>query len=163
MLDKGQINHLKEHGLGAPMIAPAKRKRSQEESEMQRALMRWWSMQCRAFGVPEWLLFSIPNGGARSAITGAIMKAEGARKGAPDLFLAVPSQNRNQGRSDVECHTEWLPDLHGLFLELKRRGGVLSPEQKTFHTLLQQQGYAVKVCWSLTEAITEITAYLNQK
>ena len=137
---------------GEPCPPPLpKRKRSQEESQMQRALMKWWHLQCRVFQVPELLLFSIPNGGQRSAITGAILKAEGARKGAPDLMLAVAG-----GHGGVEHH-----DPHGLFLELKRRDGVLSPEQEVFHELLRAQGYKVVVVWSLTEAINEITAYLQ--
>ena len=31
--------------------------------------------------------FAVPNGGARSAITGAILKAEGVRAGVPDWWL----------------------------------------------------------------------------
>lgn len=137
------------------------RKRSREESQMQIALMKWWHMQHRAFGVPEILLLSIPNGGARTAITGAILKAEGARKGAPDLLLAVAKQ-RYVGLSAHEPEQPGITWCHGLFLELKRRDGVLSKEQEIFHELLRRQGYKVCVVWSLQEAINEITSYLTK-
>ena len=39
------------------------------------------------------LLFAIPDGGRRDAVTGAHLKAEGVRAGGPDMFLAVPRQN----------------------------------------------------------------------
>lgn len=35
---------------------------------------------------PGWLFWSTPNGGARSAVTAAILKATGTRPGIPDLF-----------------------------------------------------------------------------
>ena len=62
------------------------------------------------------LLFAIPNGGARHIKTARELKAEGVRKGVPDLFLAYP----HNGYS-------------GLFIEMKKRyGGRVSPEQKAY-------------------------------
>lgn len=132
--------------LGADLPPPAPRKRrSQEESEMQRALIGWWHMQHRVFGVPEILLFSIPNGGGRASIVAAtILKAEGLRKGAPDLVLAV--QRGGCG---------------ALFLELKRKDGHVTPEQETFHIRLREQGYRVEVVRSLFDAINVVTEYLT--
>lgn len=153
--------HLKSGGKPEDFVMPAplpRKKRSNEESQMQRALITWWQRQCRVFGVPELALFSIPNGGARSVVTGATLKAEGARKGVPDLLLAVA---RAWSVKDA-LSSQAVVGFHGLFLELKRRDGRLSPEQEVFHKLLRQQGYKVVVCWSLTEAINEITTYLTK-
>ena len=50
---------------------------------------------------------------------------------------------------------------HGLFLELKRKDGVLSPEQEVFHEILRKQGYKVVVCRSLNDCINQITTYLT--
>lgn len=135
-----------------------KKKRSQEESLMQRALIKWWAANCRHFGVPELALFSIPNGGARSAITGSIMKAEGARKGVPDLMLAVAKFILGVGEG---THHKPAHFNHALFLELKRRDGIVSPEQEAYHSLLRAQGYKVVVVRSLQECINEITTYLT--
>lgn len=135
---------------------PPKPRRSNEESAIQRQLIKWWAANCRHFGVPELCLFSIPNGGNGDARRGSIMKAEGQRKGAPDLFLAVLAFDRTPAGT---CgHKAGAP---GLFLELKRREGVVSPEQEVFHSLLRKQGYQVSVCRTLTSCIDTITAYLT--
>ena len=161
-LQKHQLAALAAHQrLGLPvegfvMPPPLPRKpRNNEESVMQRQLILWWAKNCRHFGVPEILLFSVPNGGNGDARRGSIMKAEGQRKGAPDLFLAVPRSFRN---GDEQC-----PDgfYSGLFLELKRPAGHVSPEQEVFHELLRKQGYKVVVCRSLQDCINQITSYLT--
>lgn len=122
---------------------------------MQRALIKWWQANCRHFNVPEILLFSIPNGFNGDARRGSVMKAEGQRKGCPDLMLAVP---RHLG----------CPDYHksefnyaGLFLELKTPSGRVSPEQEVFHQRLTERGYKVVVCRSMVECINQITTYLT--
>lgn len=150
-LQPHQLRALREHeqsGNVSGFIMPPRiqpKKRSREESEMQCALIKWWALKCRSFGVPEILLFSIPNGGGRSGpIIGKLLKNEGLRKGAPDLMLSVSRQ------------------YHGLFLELKRPDGIVSPEQEAFHAQLRFQGYKVAVCRSLNECINQITGYLTQ-
>lgn len=160
-LQKHQLLALAAHQrLGLPpegfvMPPPLPRKpRNNEESVMQRALIKWWQVNCRHFGVPELCLFSIPNGGNGDAKRGSIMKAEGQRKGAPDLFLAAPRRPTPRPGSTT-------PHYSGLFLELKRADGHVSPEQEVFHELLRKQGYAVHVCRSLQECINVITTYLT--
>ena len=114
------------------------------EHAEQCALVSWWSYVCRNAGVPERLLFAIPNGGARSAVTGATLKAEGVRPGIPDLFLAVPSKGYN-----------------GLFVEMKKkRCGRISPCQMQAKSELERFGYCVKVCRGFEEAKKEISRYL---
>ena len=139
------------HASAADFVMPpplAKKKRSREESIMQCALLKWWAANHAKFGVHEWLLFAIPNGMRKGAITGAILKREGVRKGVPDLFLAVVG-----------------PDLRasamGLFLELKTPTGIVSPEQKEYHAILADQGYKVVVCRTLADGINQITLYLT--
>ena len=159
-LQKHQLLALAAHQrLGLPpegfvMPPPLPRKpRNNEESVMQRALIKWWQVNCRHFGVPELCLFSIPNGGNGDAKRGSIMKAEGQRKGAPDLMLAVARQ--------PEISAAFWRGYHGLFLELKRPAGIVAPEQEVYHEILQKQGYAVHVCRSLQDCINQITTYLT--
>lgn len=72
-------------------------------------------------------------------------KTEGLRSGVPDMFFAYPS-----GRH------------HGLYLEMKRRrGGVLSDEQKMYIERLRERGYRVEVCKGCDEAYTVFTEYLD--
>lgn len=114
------------------------------EHAEQVSLMAW--AEWAAFDRPELaLLFAIPNGGARDAVTGARMKAEGVKPGVPDLFLPVARQG-----------------CHGLFIEMKRRdGGRVTPEQQRWHDRLTEQGYLVAVCHGRDAAKTLIAAYLE--
>ncbi len=158
---------MREQGFTPGFTPPkARKKRDDEESRNQRELMKWWKFACRGLGVPEILLLSIPNGGGRSGpIVGAILKAEGLRKGAPDLFLAVPQRFR------IKLAILYGPDagkpvsppvqFHGLFIEMKTATGALSPEQEVFHSLLQKQGYQVNVCRGWEQARDVILSYLK--
>lgn len=118
--------------------------KSLEHAE-QVSLMQWWSLQCRRFGIPEQLLFAIPNGGQRNIITAKRMKDEGVRAGIPDLFLAVP-----RGK------------FHGLFVEMKKtRGGVVSDAQKACMQMLSDNGYCVTICHGFADAQEAIKGYLS--
>lgn len=113
------------------------------EHEEQAALVEWWGLYARC--LPPSLLMAIPNGGYRSAITGARLKAEGVRVGIPDLFLAVPTRQ-----------------AHGLWIEMKRQhGGRISDAQKSSMAALEAQGYACTVCRGWAEARRSIVEYLG--
>ena len=117
--------------------------RSNPEHAAQVAVAKWAALACGS--MPELrLLFAIPNGGARDVITGARLKAEGVRRGVPDLFLPVSRH-----------------DCHGLFIEMKSAKGVLSTEQKAWAFALHYEGYRVEVCRSAQAAIDTITEYLR--
>lgn len=115
------------------------------ESREQQALFRWWDMYRSQY--PAAVMFAVPNGGARSAITGARLKAEGVLAGVPDVFLAFPAGG-----------------LHGLFIEMKRqKGGRVSPAQKAVMQALRMQGYEVAVCHGWQEARGCIEQYLARE
>jgi hypothetical protein len=81
---------------------------------------------------PETLIYAIPNGGARSAITGAALKAEGVVAGMPDLHIPA-----------------WR-----VWLEMKRRkNGRVSPAQAAIHTHLRGIGDAVIIALGAAEAM----------
>lgn len=92
------------------------------------------------------LLFHIPNGGARSARTGAMLKRQGVKAGVPDLFLPVARHG-------------W----HGLFIEMKRKKQWhTSPEQKWWQERLAAAGYMVVVCWGADEALKVLLEYVEE-
>lgn len=70
----------------------------------------------------------------------------GLAKGFPDLFFPLP-----RGR------------YHGLFIEMKVKGGKLSPYQKKWLDYLRDAGYGTAVCFSAKEAIETIERYRTQK
>ncbi len=85
------------------------------------------------------------NGGARSAIEGAILKGQGVRKGWPDYTLYIPTL-----------------DYHGAVLELKaEHGGKPDAEQLEILSRLEQMGYKSFVCWGFEDAKSSIERYLD--
>lgn len=113
------------------------------EHQQQSHLVKWASLQSKA--IPELdMLFAIPNGGARTAVTGAMLKREGVRPGIPDLMLAYPNH-----------------ESAGLFIEMKTKGGKIAPHQDKWLEKLTAHGYRVEVCWSFEEAKDVIMEYLQ--
>lgn len=125
-------------------MAKNERNWSPTESEEQQALFRWAAYESGAH--PElMLLYHIPNEGQRSRATGARLRAEGLKRGVPDLCLPVP-------------RGKW----HGLYIELKRlRGGRVSDEQQRWLDALNEQGYFAVVCRGWQQAAAEIQNYLG--
>lgn len=123
--------------------APKKRRKN-EESRAQQATVKWWAYACKGFGLPVFALIGHPNQGARSPANGARMKAEGARKGTLDMQLTVSRGG-----------------FHGLWIENKTETGRVMPEQIEQRNHLIFQGYAVVICRSSEEAISQIKTYLN--
>ena len=132
-------------------------KRSQPEHAGQVALFRWAAMM--SVKHPELaLLFAIPNGGQRNIVTAAKMKAEGVKRGVPDMFLPVPKHGPLTGLQlmGVPIDSHW-----GLFIEMKVGKNDLTPHQRWWKALLEQQGYAYVVAHSWVEAARAICDYLN--
>lgn len=114
------------------------------EHAEQVAIFEWANLNMAKYPQLE-NLFAIPNGGQRSRVTGAMLKAEGVKSGVPDLCLPAPSGN-----------------YHGLFMELKRRdGGKVSPAQADWIKRLNQAGYLAIVAFGAKEAIQIIKDYLD--
>jgi hypothetical protein len=91
---------------------------------------------------PELRCFTAFEHKFRGARQGALMKRLGARRGWPDLLLAVARRG-----------------YHGLWIELKAPGRTATPDQRAVHALLEQQGYRVRVIDTLGAFIEEITEY----
>lgn len=115
------------------------------------ALVQWWGLRCKGFGVPKETLFAIPNGGHRHPAVAIKMKQEGVIAGVPDYFLAVARGG-----------------LHGLFLELKApkagggQKGRLSDNQKIMIGILKAQGYGAVCCFGWAEASKNIEDYIKE-
>lgn len=114
------------------------------EHQEQCRVVSWWALQHKRFGLPVIALFAIPNGGARDVITGARLKAEGVRRGVPDLCLAVPRGG-----------------YHGLYIEMKVGDGKPSDAQQELIAHLNANNYKAEVHWSSTSAIEAIEEYLK--
>lgn len=116
------------------------------EAQEQAAVIDWWRFACRKYGVPEFALFHIANEGTRSAARGRLQKRQGVRAGVADLFLSVPRGGRG-----------------GLWIEMKRKGGRVRPEQREFLSNMQALGYEGAVCHGADEARVKIAEYMAQE
>lgn len=85
------------------------------------------------------------NGGHLSGINqGRKRKAEGVKKGIPDIFLPFPTRHYS-----------------GLYIELKKKNdGKVSVDQKRWLTRLRARGYCTRVCRGLEDAQLETIMYL---
>lgn len=118
---------------------------STKEHTEQCEVIEWWEMRARDEGIDPRVLFAIPNGGVRHIGEAVKLKAEGVRKGIPDLFLAHP-----------------VAPFHGLFIEMKKsRGGKVSDDQRECIQFLSNEGYACTVARGADDAISCIDTYLN--
>ena len=107
------------------------------ETDEQITVVEW----CDAMRIP---IAHVPNEGKRSPVAGRIMKRMGLRKGFPDLFVPLPRGG-----------------FHGLFVEMKAKGGKTTKEQEEWLSLLNQQGYAVCVAVGANEGIEKIKRYVR--
>lgn len=96
------------------------------ESGHQQAYFSW----ARLHPVAR-LAYAIPNGGARSKVTAAILKAEGVLAGVPDIHLPVARG-----------------DCHSLYIEMKWGTNKPSAAQAEVIAHLVEQGHAVVVAYS---------------
>lgn len=108
------------------------------ESRLQQACVRWVRYQ-----YPDLVVYAIPNGGKRNAVTGAILKAEGVLAGVADLFVARA------------CGS-----YHGLYIEMKTEGGRQSESQKEFERRVVREGYRYAVCRSFEDFEGLVRGYL---
>ena len=97
-------------GREAPDVPKARAKSRDLEHKEQVAVIQWWHLAHKAYGLPEFALFAIPNGGARHMLTAVRLKEEGVRPGIPDLFLAC-SPGEHSRLVGIE--------YQGMFIEMK--------------------------------------------
>ncbi|MBK8987407.1 MAG: VRR-NUC domain-containing protein [Chloroflexi bacterium] len=113
------------------------------EHDEQAALFGWVELQANLYP-PLRLLHAIPNGGHRHPVVAAKMKAEGVKRGVPDLCLPVARGG-----------------FHGLYIEMKFGRNRPSDEQLWWLEALAGQGYKTAVCWSFEAAQRIILEYLR--
>lgn len=98
----------------------------------------------------EWpdcaLVFHPPNGGARDARAGAMMKRAGTRRGVPDIICPVFAHDFQLGP---------------LAIEMKAPGGRLTVEQRQFLAGLQGAGWRTEVCYSAGAAVKVLADHMG--
>lgn len=90
------------------------------------------------------LLFCTGNGLRLPIGLAKKFKQQGNLRGVPDVILLTPNKEH-----------------YGLLIEMKAKGGIVSPEQKSFHAEMIKRNYSCVVCYSAREAIDRIERYLG--
>jgi rhodanese-related sulfurtransferase len=110
-----------------------------QESNLQIACVNWFRL-----AHPNKLIYAIPNGGQRSAITAMFLKREGVVSGSPDLHIPIPSNG-----------------FASLYIEMKTPKGKLSDNQIEMGIKLVEFGNKVVVCRSIEQFIDEVEKYFR--
>jgi len=121
---------------GKPYDAPKRRKGPKTAVPTEHQEQAAFVSYLRARGIRH---FAVPNGGQRSAIAGARLKAEGVSRGVPDLHVASPPAS----------------GVVALIVELKRRNGRpsdVTPEQRDWLAYFDSIGCRTKVAFGLDDA-----------
>jgi hypothetical protein len=114
------------------------------EHQEQCALFQWAQLHQTKYPDLAWL-YAVPNGARTSMSTAKKLKAEGLRKGYPDIGLDVARGG-----------------YHGLRIELKRlKKSETSEEQRMWHRRLEEQGYYVVNAKGWQVAAAALTDYLQ--
>lgn len=123
------------------------------EHDHQVIVVKWWSIACATYNLPRPALFSIPNANmllpkaAHPERLMAYMTSEGFRKGASDMFLAVP-----------------VHPFGGMFIELKRnQRSIATDEQINFTAEMNRLGYKAIIAKGSEQAVDEIKRYLSAR
>lgn len=113
---------------------------------MQIALLQWAEfVTVGAHTLAEWLHHS-PNGGARSKVEAAILKAMGVKAGEPDLVLPIRTTRYGHGYWELKSSPHEKP----------------TDKQIERHTMLRAGGAYVHVGHRWDEVALDMLRYLEQ-
>ena len=120
----------------------AKRVISHEEADIQADFFE----KVKLFfpGIPDKLLFAVPNGGSRNPIEAKNMKRQGVKPGVSDVILLVPKKG-----------------FASLCIEFKTEKGKQSDEQIEFQRQAEKCGSKYVIVRSVSSAIETVKEYLK--
>lgn len=111
------------------------------EHTLQTKCVRWFRLK-----YPQYLIYSIPNGGYRTKTTARLMRAEGQVSGILDLHIPIAKHG-----------------YHSMYIEMKNgKQGRLSDNQKEMIERLRSYGNKVVVCHNIDEFMKEVDEYLTE-
>jgi len=132
--------------MNKKMTKPINTSPHNNEHEVQVSFIKWVEDAAKYLYPSLMLGYAIPNGGQRNIIVAKKLKEEGVVSGVPDWHLPI-------------ARKIWI----GLWIEFKHGKNKLSENQKSYITLLREEGHLVEVCYTSAEAIKLVERYLEIK
>ncbi len=130
------------------------------EHDEQVKVIEWCNLMARhKYPMLKWI-YACPNAAKRSWNLGKQMRAEGVKKGVPDLFLPHPKKLVTENYAEHEV-VRIYPGWHGLYIEMKRKGNEPTDDQREWLDHLAYVGYKTAVAYSGDEAIKIIEDYIS--
>lgn len=126
-----------------------------KEDAFQVSAIGYVRRMAQASGHDPRCVMHVPNGGARTAIAGAKMKAAGTVRGYPDIMVFAPESVPPINRKT------YIKPRCGLALELKIWPNRPTKDQEEVHEILREAGWRVIVCWSLDAVVSECDRYFT--
>src|ERR1041384_2316628 len=121
----------------------------QQEHNEQASFFRWCELNLAQHpGLDRF--WAVPNGGHRSKAVAGKLKAEGVRRGIPDVINLTASDGHVEGCAD--CAADGRP-FKGLIFEFKSETGSLTTEQRDWKRHFEEQGFRFEVPRSWVEAV----------
>jgi len=136
-----------------PMNKPVKKSEHQEQC----ALIEWCRLHENVYPMLKWI-YAVPNGARTSISVAKRLKAEGLKASVPDICLPYPRYTtwvNHENAIEKDCKA------HGIYIEMKVKGGSVKKHQQEWIDYLNTAGYVCKVAWSQEEAIEIIKEYLK--
>ncbi len=115
-----------------------RRKPRHIESNIQRGCVEWFRL-----AYPEYVIFSIPNGGSRNKLEASNLKKEGALAGASDLVIVA--------------------ERAVLFVEMKAPKGRQQESQRQFQEKVERLGHQYIICRGVSEFKLKVERWLKDK
>lgn len=141
--ETGSLPGAPESAKDRRVVIVGERKLLGSEFQEQRSFLSWASEN--AVSVPALgLLYAIPNGGHRSKAAAGKARAEGVKRGVPDLHLPVSRKG-------------YLT----LYIEMKTKYNGCNHQQDAWHDALEEEGHMVRVCYGCEAAKVAILDYLG--
>lgn len=134
--------------VGNKMLTPQQIAASGTEHALQCAVFQAMVIYGTRLVAHPHMLFAIPNGGGRTPSVAASMRAEGVKRGVPDMCYPVP-----------------VGHWRGLWLEMKtpaafkKKDNGRQPEQVQWHGWLRAHGFAVVICDGWEQACAALVMY----
>lgn len=128
----------------APRESRPKARRNDWEAIEQKQLFDWLDLQ---YPKESKLIYHVPNGGKRDAITAKKLQGQGVKAGIPDICIDLARGG-----------------YFGMRIEFKpnrAHKSTVSPAQQATLYLLNDAGFYATVCYGFEDARQAITAYLT--